>query len=169
MVVWVALNQWVGILKCCMTRRGMMLNADPESTWMRLTSNDLIYNVKYKGLSYFFLTYMSSEVKVMKGACCERGGSLLHLPSGVQSEFGPWKLQHWLKLLSELPLLTWAVSRAHKGWSWLGYWSVEPKYQSGKVLKILPLYPSEGLWHIEAPFTSPWVTLWIAWLALGWV
>jgi len=31
-VVWVVLNRWVEIPKCCMIRRGMMLNMDPGST-----------------------------------------------------------------------------------------------------------------------------------------
>jgi len=33
-----------------MTQRGMMFNTDPESTIMQLTSDDLMYPVKYKGL-----------------------------------------------------------------------------------------------------------------------
>ena len=45
MVVWVALSQWMGISKYCMTLRGIILNADPRSTWMWLTSDYPIYPV----------------------------------------------------------------------------------------------------------------------------
>ena len=44
-----------------------MLSADPGSTWMRFTSDDPIYPVKYKGRSCFPLTCMSSAVKEMQG------------------------------------------------------------------------------------------------------
>ena len=37
-------QRWVGIPKC-KTLLGIMLNADPGSTWMRLTLDDLIYSV----------------------------------------------------------------------------------------------------------------------------
>ena len=61
------LNRWVEIFKCCMTLRGIMLNADLESTWRWLTSDNLIYLVKYRGLSCFPLTCMSSGVNIIQG------------------------------------------------------------------------------------------------------
>ena len=150
MIVWVAHNRWVGIFKCCMTRQGMMLNADPGSTWMRLTSDDLIYPVKYRGLSCFPLTCMSSGVKVIQGACWEAWRQFSSSSPVVQPESGPWRPQHQLKLLSELLLLTLIVLGAHKGWSWPRCWPVELRHQSGKVLKIFPLCPLGELWNIEA-------------------
>ena len=85
----------------------------------------------------------------------------------VQPESGPWRPQHQLKFLSELLLLSLIVSGAHKGWSWPRCWLVELRHQSDKVLKILPLCLSEEPWNTEAPFTSPRIASWIAWLALG--
>lgn len=43
----------------------MILRAYPESTWMRPSSDDPIYLVKYKGLSCFPSICMSSGEKVM--------------------------------------------------------------------------------------------------------
>src|SRR3954465_1755470 len=49
MLVSVALSLWAGIDRCSMTRLGMMLSAEPGSTWMRVISVEPIYPVKYKG------------------------------------------------------------------------------------------------------------------------
>ena len=44
-LILIALSWWVGIPKCYMTLRGIMLNADPETTWMWLISYDPIYPI----------------------------------------------------------------------------------------------------------------------------
>lgn len=66
--------------------------------------------------------------------------NVFHLPLQMQPESRLWKFPSPLKPLWELLLLTWKVSRVHRGWSWLGCWPIEPKHQSGKELMILLCY-----------------------------
>src|SRR3954464_12279444 len=65
MLVSVALSLWAGIDRCSMTRHGMMLSAEPGSTWMRVISVEPIYPVKYKGRACLPWTCMSSGVKTI--------------------------------------------------------------------------------------------------------
>jgi len=141
MVVWVVLNWWAGIPKWCMTRRGMMLNADPGSTWMHLLQ--MIQYTLWSTRADHVFPWPAYHLmwRWCRGHFRRHGGNPLHLLPVVQPEFGPWRPQHQLGLPLELLLLTLIVSGARKGWSWLEYWLIEPGRQSGRVLWILPHCP----------------------------
>src|SRR5881628_2006153 len=64
-LVSVALNLWAGIDRCSMTRLGMILSAEPGSTWMRVISMELIYPVKYKGRACLPWTCISFGVNTI--------------------------------------------------------------------------------------------------------
>jgi len=144
---------------CCMIWRGIMLNADPQSTWIQLTSDDLMYLVQYKGLSYFSFICISSEENVMHREVWRPDDSAYrHSPLGWQ-ESGFWKSQNLSMLLLELLSWIWKVWEACIEWSEKGYLRAESKHQSRRELMVSH-HLFKGLWYNEAPSICPRTGLW---------